>query len=69
MKKNKQPEAIKEIKQNYYQVQDYEKRQSTVIKNLENKIKGEQTGEMVNFENMLIEKGIKLLNKSKNIKK
>lgn len=69
MKKNKQPEAIKEIKQNYYQVQDYEKRQSTVIKNLENKIKGEQTEEMVNFENMLIEKGIKLLNKSKNIKK
>ena len=69
MKKNKQPEAIKEIKQNYYQVQDYEKRQSTVIKNLENKIKREQTEEMVNFENMLIEKGIKLLNKSKNIKK
>ena len=69
MTKNKQPEAIKEIKQNYYQVQDYEKRQSTVIKNLENKIKGEQTEEMVNFENMLIEKGIKLLNKSKNIKK
>ena len=69
MKKNKQPEAIKEIKQNYYQVQDYEKRQSTVIKNLENKIKGEQTEEMVNFENMLSEKGIKLLNKSKNIKK
>ena len=57
MKKNKQPEAIKEIKQNYYQVQDYEKRQSTVIKNLENKIKGEQTEEMVNFENMLSEKG------------
>ena len=57
MTKNKQPEAIKEIKQNYYQVQDYEKRQSTVIKNLENKIKGEQTEEMVNFENMLSEKG------------
>ena len=57
MKKNKQTEAIKEIKQNYYQVQDYEKRQSTVIKNLENKIKGEQTEEMVNFENMLSEKG------------
>ena len=56
-KKNKQPEAIKEIKHNYYQVQDYEERQSTVIKNLENKIKGEQTEEMVNFENMLSEKG------------
>ena len=38
-------------------MQDYEERQSTVIKNLENKIKGEQTEEMVNFENMLSEKG------------
>ena len=59
--KKKQPEAIKEIKHNYYQVQDYKEKQSTVIKNLENKIKGEQTEETVNFENMLSEKGKSVL--------